>query len=104
MCLIKLTYSYCCTDVFIQVLLTNFSREKLNSTTMSLISEAFKLLAVDDDYDKVYRVLHEYLLTIKHYNDLKAFKACLVALINLDRYQEAYKLIRQHLPPQWPMT
>lgn len=87
--------------MFIHSVLTNFSREKLNSTTMSLISEAFKLLAVDDDYDKVYRVLHEYLLTIKHYNDMKAFKACLVALINLDRYQEAYKLIRQHLPPQF---
>lgn len=68
---------------------------------MSSISEAFKRLDVHDGYDKVYRVLHEYLLTIKQYNDLKAFKACLVALIHLDRYHQAYKLIRQHMPPQF---
>lgn len=68
---------------------------------MSSISEAFKQLDVSDDYDKVYRVSYEYLLKVKAFHDVKGFKSCLVALINLDKYDQAHRLVQKHMPAQF---
>lgn len=58
------------------------------------IAEAFKRLNVgaDSDHDHVYTVSYDY-LKAKDFDDTKAFKNCLVALINLDKYHRADELI-----------
>ncbi|KAG7663882.1 SRP72 [[Candida] subhashii] len=64
------------------------------------IADAFKKLNVSPDstpseHQKIFRVSYEYLSKVKHFNDLKAFNNCLVALINIDKYQRAYDVIRK---------
>ncbi|KAI5952203.1 srp72 [Candida margitis] len=62
------------------------------------ITDAFKSLNVTGDSSpselkQIYQVSFEYLSKVKKFDDLQAFKNCLVALINLDQYEEAAKII-----------
>ncbi|RLV96567.1 hypothetical protein JA1_000132 [Spathaspora sp. JA1] len=63
------------------------------------IADAFKKLHVSPDataseHQQIFTVSYEYLTKVKSYQDLKAFKNCLVALINLDKYHKAYEIIQ----------
>lgn len=62
------------------------------------IADAFKSLKVTGDsspseFKHIYQVSYEYLSKVKKFNDLQSFKNCLVALINLDLYEQANKII-----------
>lgn len=62
------------------------------------VVDAFKSLKVDSDsspseFKHIYQVSFEYLSKVKNFNDLQSFKNCLVALINLDQYEQATKII-----------
>lgn len=64
------------------------------------IADAFKKLNVSVDltqseHNKIYNVSYEYLSKVKKFNDLKAAKNCLVALINLDKYYKADQIIKK---------
>lgn len=64
------------------------------------IADAFKKLNVSVDlsqseHDKIFNVSYEYLSKVKKFNDLKAAKNCLVALINLDKYHKADQIIKK---------
>ncbi|KAK6458174.1 uncharacterized protein RJT20DRAFT_29336 [Scheffersomyces xylosifermentans] len=64
------------------------------------IAEAFKKLNVSansdtSDYEHIFSVSYEYLSKVKNFHDLKAFKNCLVSLINLDKYYRAYEIIQK---------
>ncbi|KAG7194931.1 Signal recognition particle core component [Scheffersomyces spartinae] len=64
------------------------------------ISQAFKALQLNkaessSEHENIFEVSYEYLSKIKNYNDVKAFQNCLVALINLDKYNKAYELIQK---------
>ncbi|EGW30449.1 uncharacterized protein SPAPADRAFT_63284 [Spathaspora passalidarum NRRL Y-27907] len=63
------------------------------------IADAFKKLHVSPDaspseHEQIFTISYEYLTKVKNYQDLKAFKNCLVALINLDKYHKAYEIIK----------
>ncbi|KAI5964433.1 SRP72 [Candida theae] len=62
------------------------------------IVDAFNGLKINADSSpselkQIYQVSYEYLSKVKNFNDLQSFKNCLVALINLDSYGQATKLI-----------
>lgn len=64
------------------------------------IADAFKKLNVSpesspSEHEKIFNVSYEYLSKVKKFNDLKASKNCLVALINLDKYYKAEQIIRK---------
>lgn len=64
------------------------------------ISQAFKALQLatadsPSEHENVFEVSYEYLSKIKNFNDVKAYQSCLVALINLDKYNKAYELIQK---------
>ncbi|KAK6466079.1 hypothetical protein DFJ63DRAFT_321971 [Scheffersomyces coipomensis] len=64
------------------------------------IAEAFKKLNVSpsaepSDHEQIYTVSYEYLSRVKNFNDLRSFKSCLVALINLDKYFKAFEVIKK---------
>lgn len=78
--------------------LTDFFRStKLG--TMSSIAQAFKNLALSaedaSDHDSIYEVSYEYLSKVKNFNDVKSFHNCMVSLINMDKYQQAFKLVQK---------
>lgn len=78
---------------------TNLNQSEYWGNRMSnSISEAFKKLNVTNDADlgdheKIYTISYEYLSKVKHFKDSKAFKNCLVSLINMDKYDKAEKLV-----------
>lgn len=64
------------------------------------IADAFKKLNVSpesspSEHEKIFNVSYEYLSKVKKFNDLKASKNCLVALINLDKYYKADQIIKK---------
>lgn len=63
------------------------------------IIKAFKSLNVtnseDQDHANIYEISYQYLSKVKHFNDIKSFNNCLVALINLDKYYQALELINK---------
>ncbi|EMG50206.1 SRP72 Signal recognition particle subunit SRP72 [Candida maltosa Xu316] len=64
------------------------------------IADAFKKLNVSPDsspseHEKIFNVSYEYLSKVKKFNDLKAAKNCLVALINLDKYYKASQIVKK---------
>lgn len=63
------------------------------------IIQAFKGLNVtngdDQDHANIYEISYQYLSKVKKYNDIKSFNNCLVALINLDKYNQALELINK---------
>ncbi|CUM62622.1 uncharacterized protein PRCAT00000176001 [Priceomyces carsonii] len=63
------------------------------------IAHAFRSLKVSgsetSDHMTIYDVSYQYLSKVKNFDDVKAFKNCLVALINLDRYYKALELIKK---------
>lgn len=66
---------------------------------MSVV-EAFKNLNVasardTSDHETIYEVSFRYLEKAKNFNDPVAFKTCLVALINMDKYYKAMDVIKQ---------
>lgn len=72
-------------------------------TMSNSIADAFKKLNVSPDstpseHLKIFRVSYEYLSKVKNFNDLKAFTNCLVALINIDKYQRAYDDVIRRVP------
>lgn len=65
---------------------------------MSSIADAFKKLNVtpngeSTDHEKVFSISYDYLTKVKNFNDVRAFKNCLVALIYLDRYEKALEIV-----------
>lgn len=66
---------------------------------MSSIAQAFKNLALSaedaSDHESIYEVSYEYLSKVKNFNDVKSFHNCVVSLINMDKYQQAYELIKK---------
>lgn len=61
------------------------------------IMQAFKKLNVtsaSEDHENIYEVSYQYLSNVKNFDDSKSFNNCLVALINLDKYQKALDLIK----------
>lgn len=66
---------------------------------MSVV-EAFKNLNVASakdasDHETIYEVSYHYLSNVKNFNDLAAFRNCLVALINMDKYYKAVDLLKK---------
>ncbi|CAK9440098.1 uncharacterized protein LODBEIA_P41980 [Lodderomyces beijingensis] len=64
----------------------------------SAVVDAFNRLNLQlgsspSEYEKVYGVSYEYLSKVKNFDDLQAFKNCLVSLINLDQYGKAEQLV-----------
>ncbi|ODV81915.1 uncharacterized protein CANTADRAFT_19521 [Suhomyces tanzawaensis NRRL Y-17324] len=64
------------------------------------IAEAFKKLNVTpgadlSEHQQIFSISYDYLTKVKNYDDLKAFKNCLISLINLDRYYKAYEIIQK---------
>lgn len=64
------------------------------------VADAFKKLRVEhgaseSEHEHVFEVSFEYLLKISNYSDTEAFKNCLVALINLDKYHRAYEVAKR---------
>lgn len=59
------------------------------------IADAFKKLNVSgsNDHENIFDVSYEYLSKVKDFNDTKAFRNCLVSLINLDKYHKALEII-----------
>lgn len=61
------------------------------------IMQAFKKLNVtssSEDHENIFEVSYQYLTNVKNFDDSKSFNNCLVALINLDKYQKALELIK----------
>lgn len=62
------------------------------------ISQAFKSLNVStnsQDHENIYEISYQYLSKVKKFNDIKSFNNCIVALINLEKYQKALDLINK---------
>ncbi|EGV61982.1 Signal recognition particle subunit SRP72 [Yamadazyma tenuis] len=62
------------------------------------IAQAFKKLnvsSVSEDHVNIFEVSYQYLSNVKKFNDVKSFNNCLVALINLDKYDKALELIKK---------
>lgn len=64
---------------------------------MNSIADVFKRLQVtpngeSTDHENVFSISHQY-LEFKGFNDVRAFKNCLVSLIHLDRYERALELL-----------
>ncbi|CCE83942.1 Piso0_004539 [Millerozyma farinosa CBS 7064] len=64
------------------------------------IAEAYKSLKISSasevsEHKQIYDISFEYLSKVKQYNDLKSFHNCIVALINLEAYSRALKLISE---------
>ena len=62
------------------------------------IIDSFQSLKVTSDstsseFKHIYQVSYDYLSKVKKFNDLQSFKNCLVALINLDLYEQATKIV-----------
>lgn len=79
---------------------TEFNHRQYFLIMSNSIADAFKKLNVSVDlsqseHDKIFNVSYEYLSKVKKFNDLKAAKNCLVALINLDKYHKADQIIKK---------
>lgn len=66
----------------------------------SSISQAFKSLNVaiadsPSEHENIYDVSYQYLSNVKNFNDGKSLHNCLVALINMDKYQKALQLLKK---------
>lgn len=64
------------------------------------IAEAYKSLKISSasevsEHKQIYDISFEYLSKVKQYNDIKSFHNCIVALINLEAYSRALKLISE---------
>lgn len=77
---------------------------------MSSIAQAFRNLAISaedaSDHESIYEVSYEYLSKVKNYDDVKSFHNCMVSLINMDKYQQAHKLVQkvpEHIHSQFPV-
>lgn len=76
------------------------------------ILQAFKSLQVSksgdsaNDHEQIYEVSYQYLSKIKNFDDLKSFNNCIIALINLDRYNKAYEIFKKvpvQISSQFPL-